>query len=48
MASVDAAAATPLVGEVNELEAHDPYIAILDRYRDFRVVTVIEMDENGR
>jgi hypothetical protein len=37
------AAATPLVVEVDELEVHEPYIAILDRYRDFRVVTVIEV-----
>jgi Protein of unknown function (DUF4058) len=36
-------AATPLVVEVDELEVHEPYIAILDRYRDFRVVTVIEL-----
>jgi hypothetical protein len=35
--------ATPLVVEVDELEVHEPYIAILDRYRDFRVVTVIEV-----
>jgi len=35
--------ATPLVVEVDELEVHEPYIAILDRYRDFSVVTVIEV-----
>ena len=37
------ATATPLIVEVDELEIHEPYIAILDRYHDFRVVTVIEV-----
>ena len=43
MPSAGTATATPLVVEVDELEVHEPYIAILDRYRDFRVVTVIEV-----
>jgi Protein of unknown function (DUF4058) len=43
MPASSTAAATPLVVEVDELEVHEPYIAILDRYRDFKVVTVIEL-----
>jgi Protein of unknown function (DUF4058) len=43
MPAAGRATATPLVVEVDELEVHEPYIAILDRYRDFRVVTVIEL-----
>ena len=43
MPAAGTATATPLVVEVDELEVHEPYIAILDRYRDFRVVTVIEL-----
>jgi hypothetical protein len=42
-ADAGATAASPLVAEVEELEIHEPYIAILDRYQDFRVVTVIEV-----
>ncbi len=38
-----AATATPLLVEVDELEVREPYIAILDRYREFRVVTVIDV-----
>jgi hypothetical protein len=38
-----AAMATPLVIEVQELEVREHYIAILDRYRDLGVVTVIEL-----
>jgi hypothetical protein len=37
------AAATPVVVEVPELEVHQPYIEILDRYREMKVVTVIEL-----
>ena len=37
------ATATPLIIEVDELEVREHYIDILDRYRDFRVVTVIEV-----
>ena len=43
MAEAGTASATPLVVEVDELEVREPYIAILDRYREFRVVTVIEL-----
>jgi hypothetical protein len=35
--------ATPLVVEVQELEVREHYIEILDRYRDFGVVTVVEL-----
>jgi Protein of unknown function (DUF4058) len=38
--------ATPVVVEVEELEeleVHEHYIAILDRYRDLKVVTIIEV-----
>lgn len=35
--------ATPLVVEVEQLEVHEHYITILDRYRDLGVVTVIEL-----
>jgi hypothetical protein len=35
--------ATPLVVEVQQLEVREHYIAILDRYRDLGVVTVIEL-----
>jgi hypothetical protein len=35
--------ATPLVVEVPELEVHEHYITILDRHRDLKVVTVIEL-----
>jgi Protein of unknown function (DUF4058) len=35
--------ATPLVVEVQQLEIREHYIAILDRYRDLGVVTVIEL-----
>ena len=42
-AAAGTATANPLVVEVAELEVREPYIAILDRYRDFRVVTVIEL-----
>ncbi len=38
-----AAMATPLVVEVQQLEIHEHYIEILDRYHDLRVVTVIEL-----
>lgn len=38
-----AAIATPLVVEVQQLEVRVHYIAILDRYRDFGVVAVIEL-----
>jgi hypothetical protein len=34
---------TPLVVEVEDLEIHEAYIEILDRYRDLKVVTVIEV-----
>ena len=37
------AIATPLVVEVQQLEVREHYIAILDRYRDLGVVTVIEL-----
>src|SRR5262249_25343191 len=37
------AVGVPVVLEVAELEVHQHYITILDRYRDFRVVTVIEL-----
>ena len=37
------AIATPLVVEVQQLEIREHYIAILDRYHDFGVVTVIEL-----
>jgi Protein of unknown function (DUF4058) len=37
------AIATPLVVEVQQLEIHEHYIEILDRYHDLRVVTVIEL-----
>jgi Protein of unknown function (DUF4058) len=43
MPGIATAAAAPLVVEVNELEVREPYIAIMDRYRDFKVVTVIEV-----
>jgi hypothetical protein len=43
MPSAGTATATPLLVEVDELEVHEPYIAILDRYHDFRVVTIIEV-----
>jgi hypothetical protein len=35
--------AAPVVIEVVELEVHQHYITILDRYRDFKVVAVIEL-----
>ena len=35
--------ATPVVVEVQQLEIREHYIEILDRYRDFGVVTVIEL-----
>jgi hypothetical protein len=35
--------ATALVVELQELEVREHYIEILDRYQDFRVVTVIEL-----
>jgi hypothetical protein len=37
------AIATPLVVEVEQLEVREHYIEIQDRYRDFGVVTVIEL-----
>lgn len=38
-----AATAAPVVVEVQELEVREHYIAILDRYRDLGVVTVIDL-----
>jgi hypothetical protein len=35
--------AAPVILEVAELEVHQHYINILDRYRDFKVITVIEL-----
>jgi hypothetical protein len=34
---------TPLVLEVEDLEVHEHYLEILDRYHDMRVVTVVEV-----
>jgi hypothetical protein len=36
-------AAVPVIVEARQLERHERYIEILDRYRDMRVVTVIEL-----
>ncbi len=41
--SPETSLATPVVIEVPELEVHEAYIEILDRYRDQKVVTVIEV-----
>jgi hypothetical protein len=43
VAVAEPAAAAPVVIEVAELEVHQHYITILDRYRDFKVVTVLEL-----
>lgn len=43
VALAERAPAAPVILEVAELEVHQHYIAILDRYRDFKVVTVIEL-----
>ena len=43
MRAADTETATPVIVEVQELEVHEHYIAILDRYRDLQVVTIIEV-----
>jgi hypothetical protein len=43
LATPQPAANTPLVLEVEDLEIREHYLEILDRYRDMRVVTVVEV-----
>ena len=43
MLAADTETATPVIVEVQELEVKEHYIAILDRYRDLKVVTIIEV-----